>query len=254
MRQLRRLASRAGATRVSWPSATSPIYVHENHALEPVAPTADGADGDLTGLRVWEAAPFLIEFLDQHRSSLLHGRRVLELGAGTGACGIAAAKLGARHTVLSDADVSASLATEGGWQTRSTLAQLAENVALNGLRANVDVAVAELRWGSSRQAAAVGRRWGPFDTLIASDVLYYPPATYERLATTIRALTVPGAHVVLSFKVRHGDEASFARLLLAEEGGCCGCDGGGARFQVADSSERGATGGAVVQLVALRRL
>jgi hypothetical protein len=52
------LATRAGATRIVW-NATADhsapeVYVHESHALEPVAPRADGAGGDLTGLRVWE--------------------------------------------------------------------------------------------------------------------------------------------------------------------------------------------------------
>ena len=113
---------------------------------------------------------------------------------------------------MSEAETTASLATDSGWLERSTLSQLSTNVALNGLdEARVDVA--ELMWGSQRHITAVRQRWGPFDTVIASDVLYYPPATYSRLAETIRDLTATGGAVVLSYKVRHGGEDRFVDLL-----------------------------------------
>ena len=62
--------------------------------------SAAAGGGDLTGVRMWDAAPSLIEHLSSHRS-LLGGRLVLELGAGTALPGLLLAKLGHQVT-LSD--------------------------------------------------------------------------------------------------------------------------------------------------------
>ena len=76
------------------------------------------------------------------------------------------------------------LATDAGWQLDSTLARLSANVALNPLAAE-RVSVCELRWGHEPHIRALHKRWpAGFDTVLASDVLYYPPETYGRLAET----------------------------------------------------------------------
>ena len=62
---------------------------------------------------------------------------------------------------------------------------------------------------------------------MASDVLYYPPATYRALAQTIRALSAADGAVVLSYRVRHGDEHGFVDLLTAADG----ADGTPQRFE-----------------------
>jgi len=139
---------------------------------------------------------------------------VIDLGSGTGAVGLSAAAFGAEHVVLSDIDSKATFATESGWEERTTLAALAENAALNGSRAAA-VSVAELRWGDAEQITELLAQRGGFDTITASDVLYYPPATYRALAQTIRALAAADGAVVLSYRVRHGDEHGFVDLLMA---------------------------------------
>ena len=247
-------------TRVATTTSGKPVTVQEGHALEPVAPRADSSGGDLTGLRVWEAASPLISYLDRHRHRLLHGTLVLELGAGTGAVGIAAAAFGASHVVLTEADSTAALATESGWQERSMLQTLAENVALNDLSSEA-VSIAELRWGSHTQTEALRTRWqGGFGTVVASDVLYYPPATYAQLADAIERLTAPGGTVVLSYKVRHGEEGQFLGRLLGtsdrEEG--CGSQARGrfelvAREGAMSAEEAGVAEHGSLQLVELIR-
>ena len=144
----RRLATQVVAVADGWP-----VLVQERHARETLGgergpPTANSFHGgtDLTGVRVWEAAPDLIKYIDIHRARLLEGRSVIDLGSGTGAVGLSAAAFGAGHVVLSDIDSKATFATENGWEERTTLAALAENAALNGSRAAA-VSVAELRWG-----------------------------------------------------------------------------------------------------------
>ena len=196
---------------VAWRRGAPIAFIRESHALEPVGPHGGGGGGDLTGLRLWDAAPALISYLDRHRARLLRGRHALELGAGTGAVGIAAAALGARSVLLTDSDREASLATASGWRAESTLAHVRGSVQLNPPSVARRVAVAELDWGDEAHIARVGRR---FDLVVASDTLYYPRRTYERLARTFGALTSAGGTALLSYKVRHGHEPGFARLLV----------------------------------------
>lgn len=61
---------------------------------------------------IWPAAFALIRAMEQRpewRSSLRCAHKVVDLGSGTGACGIAAAALGARHVLLTDKSSSLSL-------------------------------------------------------------------------------------------------------------------------------------------------
>lgn len=53
----------------------------------------------LLGLQVWTVAHVMCRELAAHPEAVA-GARVLELGAGTGVCGILAAKLGAAQVVL----------------------------------------------------------------------------------------------------------------------------------------------------------
>lgn len=204
-----------------------PVLVRENIAREShlamTGKRADGSGGDLTGLRVWEAAPVLIRHLQRHAPRLLQGRQVLDVGSGTGAVGLAAAALGASQVALSDADSPATISTDHGWQEGSVLQTLEENVAQNSAAVQSAVSVEELRWGDHSHIAALRKRWPDgFDTIVASDILYYKPEeTYDSLAETIRALAAPDARVVLAYMVRHGHEHTFCDLL--ETGGRVEC-------------------------------
>ena len=82
-----------------------------------------------------------------------------------------------------------------------------------------DSAPPQPRWGDAQQIAELLtlRAARGFDTITASDVLYYPPATYRALAQTIRALSAADGAVVLSYRVRHGDEHGFIDLLTAAD-------------------------------------
>lgn len=166
-----------------------------------------GEVGDVTGFRVWESAPLAIAHLERRRASIVCGRSVIELGAGTGAVGLSAAALGAKHVVLSDADSVVTLAAgPGEREERSRLESLAENARLNGERAAA-VSVAPCRWGDAAHLADLAGRWPEgFDTVVASDVLY-SPRSYAALGATIRALAGADATVVLAFPERHGGEA-----------------------------------------------
>jgi predicted nicotinamide N-methyase len=68
-----------------------PIYVMP---AETVRDSEKQADGD-TGRTVWDAAVVLAKYMEKN-GAVMRGKRVLELGAGTGLAGLAAAALGAR--------------------------------------------------------------------------------------------------------------------------------------------------------------
>eukprot|EP00741_Cyanophora_paradoxa_P014597 tig00020812_g14077.t1 len=149
------------------------------------------------GGRLWEGAVRLaryVEELARARPGCLIGKHVLELGAGTGLCGIAAACLGAR-AVLTDKDLA--------------LENLRANVEANPAAFNVEVA--ELDW--TRSAAAFARARPPFDLVLAADCVYHE-SLFAPLARTMRALSTPGkTEVLLAYHARDVDCGPFFELL-----------------------------------------
>jgi predicted nicotinamide N-methyase len=124
------------------------------------------------------------------RPELVRGRRVLDIGAGSGVAAIAAARNGAREVVACDTDADA-------------LAACACNAALNGVRLTLlpDLAQVDARFDVvtmadvlyDRSNTALLQRAGAFgDRVIVADsrVTELPFAEY-RLARTIDTVTFP---------------------------------------------------------------
>lgn len=112
------------------------------------------------------------------RLGSLRGRRVLELGSGTGLGGIVAASLGADVTLTDLPPV---------------LGNLEANLDLNqgGVRAaGGSLAAAALPWGDAAAIADVAAAGRPFDLIIASDVVYYS-YLFGPLLQTLRQLLQP---------------------------------------------------------------
>jgi predicted nicotinamide N-methyase len=57
-----------------------------------------------TGATVWPAAVVMIKYLERHSETILKGKKVIDLGSGTGVTSIAAAVLGARHVICTDGE------------------------------------------------------------------------------------------------------------------------------------------------------
>jgi predicted nicotinamide N-methyase len=106
-----------------------------------------------TGLTMWRAAPILTDFLVEN-PSWIRNKRVLELGAGLGLCGIAAEFLGAKEVFMTDGDTD-------------TLAQLRVNVKSN---ACTKVKCPQLRWG--HRISEFVRHFGRFHIILAADIIY----------------------------------------------------------------------------------
>ncbi|KAI1211487.1 putative methyltransferase-domain-containing protein [Annulohypoxylon truncatum] len=114
-----------------------------------------------TGLRTWEAALHLGQFLTTN-PSIIRDKTVLELGAGTGYLSILCAKFMAPTMVI---------ASDG---SDDVVANLPENFFLNGLQESGVVRAMDVKWGH----ALVGtedEHWNggiPIDVVLAADVTY----------------------------------------------------------------------------------
>uniref|UniRef100_A0A8C7Y0M3 EEF1A lysine methyltransferase 3 n=1 Tax=Oryzias sinensis TaxID=183150 RepID=A0A8C7Y0M3_9TELE len=145
---------------------------------------------------VWEAAVHLCRFL-KDQSVNLKGKRIIELGAGTGLVGILAARLGAEVT-LTDLPLA--------------LPQLQANVSANTLSngwPSAEPAVLPLSWGEDHLNFP-----SDWDLVLGADIIYLPE-TYPLLLKTLAHLCKSGAVVYLSSKMRreHGTHIFFEEYL-----------------------------------------
>lgn len=118
------------------------------------------------GLYVWPSALLLADYL-WHHPGLVSGRRVLELGAGTGLPGLCAAKMGASHVTLTD-----------GALDPLVMANLTRSCARNGLPKD-SATVMQLRWGEFGPSVQKLRP----QLILGADVLYDSDKYDDILAT-----------------------------------------------------------------------
>ena len=145
-----------------------------------------------TGLALWTGSRFMAEFLVAGTNpSLVQNKRVLELGAGLGLCGIVAHKLGASEVCLTDGDAN-------------VLKNLRYNVKAN-VTANDDdecstVTCPQLIWDHNieqfldsqqqKQKGIGGRRH--YDLIMAADVAYMSKSI-EPLLKTVHLCLEPSS-------------------------------------------------------------
>ena len=134
-------------------------------------------DDDNTGVggELWPAAAFLCRWLRDAAAAELSGSSVVELGAGTGACGVYAAALGASRTWLTDAFSDSLSLCE---------VNAAANAPLFRDRTS-RVDVERLAWGDTLPASVTSAE--AIDLVIGSDLTYMHEAHAE-LAQTLRDL------------------------------------------------------------------
>ena len=152
------------------------------------------------GCQLWAASVVLIQFLCA-RPETVRGRRVLELGSGSGLTGLVArVLLGASKVVLSDSNPH-------------VLKLLRHNCELN-CEANPRMArnslqVASLDWASKSEARdllhahAADARGDGFDVILASDTVYEPSSTRHVWRCVGDMLShEPGACFVCAYELR----------------------------------------------------
>ncbi|KAF2875301.1 putative methyltransferase-domain-containing protein [Massariosphaeria phaeospora] len=122
-----------------------------------------------TGLRTWEAALLLGAYLvSENGRNLVHGKRLFELGAGTGILSVLCAKhLGVSGIVASDGD-------------EAVVDAIKTNIFLNGLdlddSSGTIVRAAALKWGRPIDASTFAEDYG----MEAPDILLGADVTYDR--------------------------------------------------------------------------
>ncbi|XP_074008599.1 EEF1A lysine methyltransferase 3 [Numenius arquata] len=135
---------------------------------------------------VWEAALFLCRYIEEQHLDF-RGRRVIELGAGTGIVGILVALLGGDVTITDQP---------------AALDQIRENVQLNFPAGGARPRVQALVWGQDE-----GTVPGGYEVILGSDIVYHPPS-FPPLLGTLRHLCGPRAIALLCAKMRGGDSGA----------------------------------------------
>jgi predicted nicotinamide N-methyase len=151
------------------------------------------ADVHDLGNAIWEGAVQLCRWLEE-RPALVREKRVLELGAGCGACGLVAGCLGASEVLLTD--------------MANILPLLESNVAAN--RDCGVINVAALDWTESPLPD-----YGSFDVVLAADCIYIH-SPLARLVDVLQKFAKRGATVLFAFEQHDDESVSTFMSLLAE--------------------------------------
>ena len=147
------------------------------------------------GARIWDSGRELSSQL-LLRADELPGKRVLELGAGTGIGGLTAAACGA-ECVLSD--------------QAELLPLLNQNIQANELQ--LSAMATQLLWGDAADMERVGAS-GPFDLVCGSDLLY-APHIFPLLVETLAELCTPGqTEVLLTYPTRYTEDLFFEEAAM----------------------------------------
>ena len=168
--------------------------------LNDSAAAAFGADG--TYRRLWPTSLTLSRYLAEH-AELVRGRRVVELGAGSGAVGLVCAALGAAHVCITDVPGALQLITDN----------LHRNLSLE---AKGNVRVAPCVWGERTHTQTLLADAGRFDVVIACEVIY--KQEWRMLSALLDTMDVllahtPDAAILLAYQQRSSvlldDQAFF---------------------------------------------
>lgn len=158
-----------------------------------------------TGSSVWGGGVVLARYMEGLGASFFEGKRVVELGTGSGLGAITAAKLGAVSVLATDRDAAVLALTE---------ANAAKNL---GARQST-VATATLDWGQA-SGAVDGTHW---DLVIGADLTYNRDG-WPFLFRQLQRLRTPA---ILSASERRPNELTSLRTAL---------DGAGLTYRVVDS-------------------
>eukprot|EP01119_Soliformovum_irregulare_P002941 TRINITY_DN1319_c0_g4_i2.p1 TRINITY_DN1319_c0_g4~~TRINITY_DN1319_c0_g4_i2.p1 ORF type:complete len:208 (-),score=77.53 TRINITY_DN1319_c0_g4_i2:15-638(-) len=112
-------------------------------------------DVDLTGHMLWPASAYLTEFI-LSRKDLFRGLNAIELGSGTGLCGLWAAKFCKKMTLTDCEDSVTDLLR---FNVNNNIFQLEKPT------------VANLMWGENSEKNFL-ESYGPIDIIIGSDLVY----------------------------------------------------------------------------------
>jgi predicted nicotinamide N-methyase len=162
-----------------------------------------------SGCRLWDASVGLARWIARNPRRV-SGRRVLEVGAGCGCTGLAAAACGAR-VFLTDND--AQLLPNLRWNAAATAAAAA--AAPRGMlhRPFVTPEVQLLDWADAPERLNLAH--GTFDVILAADVVYSSFCADALVAVICALLTERGELIMCNPQGRHGVKPFFEALRSA---------------------------------------
>ena len=123
-----------------------------------------------TGGMVWPAASVLCEWLRENHAGAIRGANILEVGCGTGACGLFVAGVGAARVLMTDGSEEVLLLADKNIKANRTAV------------ARCDVRTQRLPWGPRYPPPP-----GPWNFVLASDCAY-TDERWQALAATVRKL------------------------------------------------------------------
>lgn len=159
---------------------------------------SDEADVDRTGCLIWPTSVIFCRYLCD-RVSLLQGRRVLDMGAGTGLVGLVASRLGAAVSLV---------------DMPQAMPLLEANVAADAAGRPPAAGATEvlpLLWGNAAHLTELLKGGGRFDVVLCCEVVYQqPPEVLAALRATLRDLLAPEGTLIFAYQQRDGAEFTDA--------------------------------------------
>lgn len=152
----------AAAQQKSYVTYTAPIHGPDAAQVTLLEAPSLLASSGTTGFRTWEAALFLGAYLSSPDGNhLVAGKRVLELGTGTGFLSILVAKHLGAHYVL---------ATDG---SQEVVSDVKSNILLNDLEGRELIQTAILQWGHTLIGGVADCREDKrsYDVVLGADVV-----------------------------------------------------------------------------------
>jgi predicted nicotinamide N-methyase len=184
-------------SRVFWSKGAKPIKIKQTMSTGEMWQVS-------TGSTVWGGGVVLQRYIETLGADFWAGKRVIELGTGTGLGGITAARLGAADVLVTDRDAS--------------VLELAEaNAGANlGARASSTFRTSLLEWGPApMDGSSVEPAYTqPWDVVIGADLTYNRDA-WPLLVDTIKRLQAP---VILTASERRPNELQSLQQFLSEKG------------------------------------
>lgn len=158
------------------------------------------SQGSSTGWLVWPVAIDLCKYL-MSQPELVKDKKVLELGAGTGAVGITCGLIGSNSVCISDLPECIPILN----------ANLKSNLALVSPRTKMSVDT--VRWGNKADIDLAVKDHGGFDAIVGSDIIFHQPEeVLSALVRTICEASNFATKVLIAYEDRVGmieDEEFF---------------------------------------------
>ncbi|KAL4182730.1 hypothetical protein AMTRI_Chr11g151680 [Amborella trichopoda] len=150
--------------------------------------------------QLWPAASALVSFLDDDAKVVVKGKRILELGSGTGMVGVAAAMLGAHVTMTDLPHVLPNLSFNADANQRA--------VEVTGRGGSLHVQ--PLTWGHDHDCHLLLQAGGGggFDMVLGSDLVYHDHL-FDPLLRTLQFFVKEEVQFVMAHLKRWKKEAAF---------------------------------------------